>query len=159
MRKRITSEPITTADTADAQQWLDLDSLIRVELTSEDPLYPIEAAFMDNAGFYGWRAMDAGAQTVRLLFDTPHRIRRICLLFQDIETERTQEFVLRWRSATDPHSREIVRQQYTFSPPYTTEEREDYSVDLDALTELELCIVPEISGGPARASLAQLRLA
>jgi hypothetical protein len=52
-----------------------------------------------------------------------------------------------------------VRQQYTFSPPYSTEEREDYSVELDALTELELCIVPEISGGPARASLMQLRLA
>jgi len=158
MRKRIISDSAAD-DAADAQQWLDLESLTRVELTSEDPLYPIEAAFMENAGAYGWRAMDAGTQTVRLLFDAPHRIRRICLLFQEIETERIQEFVLRWRSGTHSQAREILRQQYTFSPPYTTEEREDYSLDLDAVTEIELCIVPEISGGPARASLAQLRLA
>jgi len=158
MRKRIISEPVADA-VADAQQWLDLDSLTRVELTSEDPLYPVEAAFLNNAESCGWRAMDAGTQTVRLLFDAPHRICRIYLLFQEVETARTQEFVLRWRSTSDPHTREIVRQQYTFSPPYSTEEREDYSVELDALTELELCIVPEISGGPARASLMQLRLA
>jgi hypothetical protein len=158
MRKRIISKPAAD-DAAEAQQWLDLESLTRIELTSEDPLYPIEAALMENAGAYGWRARDAGAQTVRLIFDAPHRIRRICLLFQETETRRTQEFSLCWRSATDPQTREIVRQQYTFSPPYTTEEREDYSVELDAATEVELRIVPEISGGPARASLAQLHLA
>src|SRR4030043_352705 len=38
-------------------------------------------------------------------------------------------------------------------------EVEDYDVDLDAVTALELRIVPDISGGTARASLAQLRVA
>jgi len=52
-----------------------------------------------------------------------------------------------------------VRQQYNFSPPATTSECEDYPVDLDGVTTIELSIVPDISGGPARASLAQLRLA
>ena len=36
---------------------------------------------------------------------------------------------------------------------------EDYSVDLDGVTTLELSIVPEIGGGTARASLAQFRVA
>src|SRR5438552_9305056 len=43
---------------------------------------------------------------------------------------RTQEFVLRWRSEDDPGFREIVRQQWNFSPPQTTREIEDYQVDL-----------------------------
>jgi hypothetical protein len=52
-----------------------------------------------------------------------------------------------------------VRQQYNFSPPETAREIEEYDVDLDAVTALELRIVPDISGGSALASLAQLRLA
>jgi hypothetical protein len=52
-----------------------------------------------------------------------------------------------------------VRQQYNFSPPEALSEVEDYDVDLDGVTALELKIVPDISGGSAQASLAQLRLA
>jgi hypothetical protein len=81
------------------------------------------------------------------------------LLFQEDKQERTQQFVLRWSSDGGQSYREIVRQQYNFSPPGTTSECEDYTVDLDGVTALELSIVPDISRGPARASLAQLRLA
>jgi hypothetical protein len=55
--------------------------------------------------------------------------------------------------------REILRQQYTFSPPGMTRECEDYTVDLAGVTALELRIVPNISGGDTRASFAQLRIA
>ena len=72
---------------------------------------------------------------------------------------RTQEFVLRWSTGAGASSREIVRQQYNFSPPDVTREVEDYAVDLDGLTMLELSIIPDISGGEARASLGQLRIA
>jgi len=51
-----------------------------------------------------------------------------------------------------------VRQQWNFSPPQTTREVETYRVDLVDVTILELVIVPDRSGGEARASLAQLRL-
>jgi hypothetical protein len=43
--------------------------------------------------------------------------------------------------------------------PTPTAEREDYSVDLEGVTNLELTIIPEIADGPARATLAQLCLA
>jgi hypothetical protein len=86
-------------------------------------------------------------------------LRRIHLVFYAGELKRTQEFVLRW-SPDDGHSyREILRQQYNFSPPDAAREVEDYDVDLDGVTALELRIVPDISGGSAWASLAQLRLA
>jgi hypothetical protein len=52
-----------------------------------------------------------------------------------------------------------VRQQYNFSPAGATRESEDYEVALDGVTALELVITPDVSGGPARASLEWLRLA
>jgi hypothetical protein len=52
-----------------------------------------------------------------------------------------------------------VRQQYNFSPPGTVSEAEEYCVDLDGVRALELRIIPDVSGGDARASLKQLRLA
>jgi hypothetical protein len=147
------------ATPAEDQQWLDLAPLARVECSSEDPAFPIETAFKTHAGSNGWQAMEPGAQAVRLLFHTPVQIRLIYLVFHEIEVARIQEFVLRWRSVADPEAREIVRQRFTFSPPGTAEEQALYTVELGGLTELELSIVPEISGGPARASLAQFRLA
>ncbi|MDB5306464.1 MAG: hypothetical protein JWO38_680, partial [Gemmataceae bacterium] len=40
----------------------------------------------------------------------------------------------------------------------TTEEVEDYRVEIDGATAVELRAVPDVSGGDARASLAELRL-
>jgi hypothetical protein len=95
----------------------------------------------------------------QLLFDKPQRIKVIELHFTEIERVRTQEYVLRWSGDAGLSYQEIVRQQYNFSPPGTVHEREIYTVDLNEVITLELGIVPDISGGSACASLAQLRLA
>ncbi|RZL89700.1 MAG: hypothetical protein EOP82_18540 [Variovorax sp.] len=156
MRKRIInfdSQNVVPAD----QGWLDLQSLAEVELTSEDQANPIEAALVSGAGL-GWRAAQAGEQTIRLLFDESQRVRRIQVLFHEDQQARTQEFVLRWSPDGGQSYREIVRQQYNFSPPDVTREFEDYTVDLADVTTLELRIVPDISGGDAQASVAQLRI-
>ena len=158
MRKKILHESAQIVPPADAQDWLDLEHLVQVELTSEDAQHPIESALIINGGS-GWRAQEPGKQSIRLLFDKPLRISRIQLLFQEDEQARTQEFVLRWSPGGGADYREIVRQQYNFSPPSVTRELEDYSVDLDGLSLLELIIIPDISGGKTRASLAQLWLA
>ena len=157
MRKRITSRDPHHVAPVD-QSWLDLQRLAQVELTSEDAAYPIEAALVPSAG-PGWRAAQAGEQTIRLLFGEVRRIRHIQLLFHEDRQARTQEFVLRWSPDGGQSYREILRQQYTFSPPGMTRECEDYAVDLAGVTALELRIVPDISGGDARASVAQLRIA
>jgi hypothetical protein len=135
-----------------------LQSLAQVELTSEDAANPIEGALVPSAGL-GWRAAQAGEQTICLLFDQLQRLRRIQLLFDEDQQARTQEFVLRWSPDGGQSYREVVRQQYNFSPPGVTREFEDYAVDLVGVTALELRIVPDISGGDARASVAQLRIA
>ena len=155
MRKQIVNHSSQQGSSAD-QNWLDLELRARVELTSEDAANPIEAALTAGAG---WRATEPGEQTIRILFDEPQQIRRIHLQFREEEQGRTQEFVLRWSADGGQSYREIVRQQYHFSPPDTTDEVEEYAVELEGVTALELRIVPDISGGESRASLAQLRLA
>ena len=142
----------------DDEVWLDLGHLAQVELTSEDAAHPVESALIPGiAG--GWLASDPGEQIVRLLFDEPLGLRRIHLLFSETMRERTQEFVLSWSRDGGRSYREIVRQQFTFSPPDTIREIEDYRVVLDGVNALELRIIPDISKGPACASLEQLRLA
>jgi hypothetical protein len=157
MRKRIIGHG--PGEVAGAEPgWLDLERLAEVEITSEDLGHPIDSALIPGAGS-GWRAAQPGEQTIRLRFNEPLRLKRIHLSFQEDEQERTQEFVLRWSPDGGQSYREIVRQQYNFSPPGAAREVEDYDVDLDGVMALELRIVPDISGGRARASLAQLRLA
>ena len=140
------------------QNWLDLEPLAQVEITSEDVEHPIESALIPGSGS-GWRAARPGEQIIRLLFDKPLKIRRIHLLFSEDQQERTQEFVLRWSSNQGESYREIVRQQYNFSPLAATREMEDYRVDLDQVTVLELGILPDIRGGSACGSLEELFLA
>ena len=157
MRKRIIGHGPREVSAAEPG-WMDLERLAQVEITSEDADHPIESALIPGTSL-GWQAAQPGEQTIRLLFDEPLRLKRIHLAFHEGEQERTQEFVLRWSSDGGQSYREIVRQQYNFSPPEAPREVEDYDVDLDGITALELKIVPDISGGRARASLAQLRVA
>jgi hypothetical protein len=157
MRKRISSQPQRESPSVNTA-WLDLEALARVEVTSEDAAHPIESALLP-VGATGWRAESPGEQTIRLLFEVPQSLRRIRLLFREEKESRTQEFVLRWSPMVDGSSREILRQQYHFSLSGATEEIEDYRVELEDVVALEVTIVPNISGGEACASLAELRLA
>lgn len=152
MRKRVMNE-----EPAEDQPGLDLEQVASVEITSEDPAHPIESALRGDSG--GWRASTPGEQAIRLIFDQPTRLRRIDLRFEEPGTSRTQEFVLRWSPDGGRSYREIVRQQYTFSPPGTTFETERYAVDLAGVTVLELRLIPDIAGGAALASLGRLQVA
>jgi hypothetical protein len=158
MRKRLIT-PKPQDSSSPNEDWLDLESAAVVEVTSEENGYPVEFALLSGET-QGWRAADAGTQTIRLVFDIPQRIIRIWLVFEETAAERTQEFVLRWFSDGGHSFQEIVRQQWNFSPPDTTRETEDYRVELSDVAVLELVIVPDKRRGvAARASLKSLRLA
>ena len=157
MRKLITGESKQLQPSDKPGDWLGLEQLVQVEMTSEDTEHPIESALLENNGS-GWRANEPGKQTIRLVFDKPQKISRIQLLFEESEHERTQEFALHWSPDDTDSKREIVRQQYNFSPAGNTRELEDYTVNLDDVLILEINIIPDISGGNARATLARLRI-
>src|SRR6266853_4730662 len=139
------------------QAWMDVDRVASVEVSSEESDYPIECALLLE-GKRGWRAANPGAQTIRLIFDQPQKLRRILLVFEDTENSRTQEFVLQWSPDIESSLREIIRQQWNFSPPDSILETEDYSVELSGVKVLELMIIPKKNGAEVRASLVSLRL-
>ena len=156
MRKRLitpTAERIRTR----GEGWLDVERAAVVEVTSEDKDCPVEAAIVSGDA-RGWRAAASGSQTIRLVFDQPQRLRCISLVFEENEIARTQEFVLQWSPDGGRSVKEIIRQQWNFSPPESIREVEEYRVELSGVTLLELAINPNIGGGAARASLKNLRL-
>lgn len=156
MRKNVV--PLSTTENPwQTDGWLDLNQIARVEVTSEALGFPIEAALIPGAGVE-WRAADAGPQTIRLHFDGPQKITRIRIRFEATGQPRAQEFSLQWSNNGGGSYQGIVRQQYNFSPPSTSHEEETYRVDLVGVTDLELRIVPDVSGGGACATLAELRL-
>ena len=152
MRKRLIAQ--NRLETGD---WLDLQTLAQVEISSEDPAHPIEFALSDHED--GWQAAESGEQVVRVLFDEPRELRVIELTFDEHRAARTQEFLLRWSPDGGRSYRDIVRQQFTFSPPGTTRETERLTVNLREVTAVELKIVPDISHGSVHASLRSLRMA
>jgi len=156
MRKRLIT-PTQETIRSRGEGWLDVERAAVVEVTSEDTDCPIESAFVSGDD-RGWRAAAPGEQTIRLVFDQPQRLKQISLVFEEKEVSRTQEFALRWSADGGSSFREIVRQQWNFSPPETIRESEEYQVELPNVTILELILVPSTSGGPARASLKSLRL-
>jgi hypothetical protein len=164
MRKSIvTPNPATKTPISD--NWRDLERIARVEITSEDPAFPIEHA-LGKADTAGWKAATPGPQVIRLLFDEPQTIRRLALHFVEKTAERSQEFAVYAHAdgaSTGAELREVLRQQWNFSPNGTTEEVEDFTLDLTGVTILELRIDPDRSHDPKEsknyASLQSLKLA
>jgi hypothetical protein len=154
MRKS-TISPLQDDTSSNHEAWLDVESLARVELTSEQESYPFESALVAGQG---WRASGPGKQTIRLVFAHPQRLRRIKLQFVETAIARAQEYVLRCSCDGGRTFRDIVRQQWNFSPDGSTVQTEEHQVDLANVDVLELSIVPDTSGGSACASLAQLRI-
>jgi len=156
MRKRLISTP-GRVDPTLAHDWLELGQAALVEVTSEEDGYPVERALLPGRE-RGWRAGTPGTQLIRLLFDRPQTIRVIRLVFKEYQAPRTQEFVLRWLPHGTESWKEVVRQQWNFSPPQTVEECEEYKFDLASAAALELSINPDISQQGVRASLESLQL-
>jgi|SRR4051794_27416729 hypothetical protein len=156
MRKSVLSED-SAEKTSKEPAWWDIDQLATVEVSSEHPDHPIEAALIPGSGSF-WQAAKPGPQKVRIKFDQPQRVSRIGLLFQEAGRERTQEFVVRWLSANDSAFQEVVRQQFNFSASAPTE-REEYTVALSGVAAVELEIVPDIRDRNAVATLARFCIA
>jgi hypothetical protein len=157
MRKRIVERPEATHAAGTNSRHLPIEAIAQVEVTSESPEYPIDAAFC-SSNVSGWRASAPGEQRIAILFDQPETVRKMTLTFVETERPRTHEFVLTWSSQADGAANIIVRQQWTFSPSGSTTESETYFVDLKNVRLLELMIKPDLSDPTAIASLREWRI-
>src|ERR1700761_716870 len=133
MRKSIVS-PSAVAATPISDLWRDLERIARVEISSEDAAFPIEQA-LGKKDTTGWRAATTGPQLIRMHFDEPFNIKRLRLHFVDKTAERSQEFAV--FAGAGSELKEIVRQQWSFSPQGSTEEIEDYPGKLSGITMQE----------------------
>jgi hypothetical protein len=136
MRKSILQAPAVTGPID--SPGLNLEEIAQIELSSEDAQYPFEHALRSTLD--GWKASTAGPQVIRVLFDHPQSISRIQLQFCERSRERSQEFAIFATSAGQ--RRNVVRQQWTFSPDHSPVENEEYTVNLSAVSVLELEIDP-----------------
>jgi hypothetical protein len=162
MRKSLVEQNSQVKNSSGSQDvWLDLDALATIQITSEDPSFPIEDALNSNSS-NGWKAAARGPQFIRMNFDSPITVRRIHLRFVEKSCERSQEIAV-YAASNVGDLREIVRQQFNFSSSGATEEIEDFTVNLDAVTSLELRIDPDRAHDPTHsqnfATLQSLRLA
>jgi hypothetical protein len=142
--------------TSSSNDWLGVEAIAGIGVTSEADDAPIENAFYPDRQT-GWRAGEPGPQIIQVTLSGPTNIRHIQLVFRESQFARTQEFTLRCTVAGGER-REVIRQQWTFSPQGSTEEVEDYCVTLDDVVVLELAITPDINKGGAHASPLRLRI-
>jgi F5/8 type C domain len=155
LRKQILTTPEATPDRG-AQK--DIAALATVFVSSEDPRHPIDYAF-DGQGGPGasrWIAAESGEQTLILAFDAPQAIRKILVEVEELSISRTQEIAVSISQDGGRTYRELVRQEYNFSPPGTTLEHEEWSIKADAISHLQLRIKPDKGGQAGRATLTML---
>jgi hypothetical protein len=156
MKKTVIAHPTQSVNFPETELWLDIAMLADVEISSEDSTHPFKASL--SMGGSGWRASVPGPQVIRVVFHKPQSIRHIHLEFSEANLERTQEFRVVAHFPEMPQT-EIVRQQWSFSPDGSTSEIEDYRIDLQQVTALELQIDPGRHDKQCLASLDFIALA
>lgn len=139
---------------------LDVPAVATAHITSEAADHPIENAFDGNRGPGGsrWIAATPGEQTLILALDAPQSIRQILLEVEETQDHRTQELQVSVSRDGGREYQDLVRQEFNFSPPGTTFEREAWPVGGGRVTHLRLWIKPDKGGRPCRASLTSLVL-
>jgi hypothetical protein len=91
-------------------------------------------------------------------FDTARNLHKVTLEVEETNVSRTQEFALRISFDGGLTYREVLRQEYNFSPPGTTFEHEGWRVPAEGVTNLWFWIRPDKAGRPCRASITSLAL-
>ena len=159
LRKQVV--PKHSTQSASLEGEISVADVATVQVTSEEADHPIDNAFDHNRGPGGsrWIADEPGEQTVILLFDSPQTIRQIGMEVEELAVRRTQELSVSVSSDGGRTYRELVRQEFNFSPPGTSFERELWSTPTAAVTHLRLEIKPDKGGRVGRATLTSLTLA
>ena len=131
-----------------------------VLVTSELPDHPIDYMCdgQRGPGSTRWIAEQPGDQTIVLAFDTAQNINTVSLEIEEAEVSRTQEITLATSRDGGHTYRELLRQEFNFSPSGTTFEHEEWRVAAEGITNLRVWIRPDKGGKPCRASITSLVL-
>src|SRR3954462_6575342 len=119
LRKQIIKPALSAPDFIPGE--IDIACAATVLVTSEDPKHPVDHAFDNHRGPGGtrWIAGEFGEQTVIVAFDAPQAIDRVILEIEEPDVVRTQELHLAISTDGGRIYRDVLRQEYNFSPPGT----------------------------------------
>lgn len=155
MRKKILKE--TPPAPRESGGGLDVPAIATALCTSELEGHPVEYMF-DGRLDTRWVADADGEQTLILAFDTAQTLSRVALLIEERTERRTQELDLALSTDGGLTFREVVRQEFNFSPDGTTIQRQDWQLPPgQPCTHLRLHIRPDKSGA-GRATVTSLTL-
>ena len=157
LRKQLlTTHAIPTAGALER----DITTIATVLVTSEDPDHPIDHVFdgQRGPGASRWIAAQSGEQRVILAFDAPQTIQKLRVEIDEPDVNRTQEMDVSISTDGGQTYRELLRQEYTFSPPGTSHEHEQWTVNAGGVSHLQLRIKPDKGGRACRATLTSLTL-
>jgi len=156
LRKQILSEPSAAGvPRADVK---DIPALATVLVTSEAPGHPVDYLFDASGGPGGtrWMAGADGEQTLVLAFDAPQTIRAIGIEAEEPSATRTNVLVISLSGDGGRTYQERIRQEFNFSQPGTTFEREEWAVPAERITHVRVVIQPDKGHAPHRATLTSL---
>lgn len=141
-------------------QKLPLLSLAEVQASSEAKGQPILLAFDEGhgPGATYWKAGDPGEQTITVVFREPCSLEQVTIEVEEREITRTQEVQLALSTDGGLTYRELVRQEFNFSPNGATWEKEAWKVLQNHVTHVRLVIKPDKGRSDCYASLTSLGL-
>lgn len=147
MHKRLMSEETLVSTERPGE--LDIAGLAEFAYSSEDSAQPLEHLMDGRRGPGGTRWASARPNTTErivLAFDPAQRISGLSYEVEERCEERTQEVRVEV-SADHGHTyRQVLVQEYTFSPQGATFQHEDLRFDLPGITHLRLTIFPNKRG-------------
>jgi hypothetical protein len=125
-----------------------------------NPDHPVEHLLDRHSGPGATRWISARPDTIEHVvveFDQSQTISRLVYEVEETVRERTQEVRVEVSEGGARTYRQILVQEYNFSPRGATYQREEQRLDLDRVTHLRLIIVPN-KNGSGTATLTALRL-
>ena len=158
VRKRLLSQ--ADANPTAVAGEIDIAGHAVLAYTSDDPDHPIENLIDGHHGRRGtfWAgARPNTTECIVLEFDQPQRVS--CLIYEVEESscERTQEVRVEVSSDGARTYRQVLVQEYAFSPAGATFQHEEQRFNALPITHLRLTIVPD-KHGSGQAKLNSLRL-
>lgn len=141
----------TAASRTAGTRWLDLDALADVTIVAAGRRAPRNS--------HTWLADCPGEQLIEIRFRHPMSVSRVRVVSCETDQSRTQEITI-WASLRrGERHREVLRQQFNFSPGEATEQVEEYALQLEEVSALHVRIVPCVNGRRAVARVSELRVA
>jgi hypothetical protein len=139
---------------------VDIVSCATIAYSSENPAHPVEHLVDGVSGPGATRWISARPDVIEQIvveFDQPQTISRLVYEVEEAVRERTQEVRVEVSQDGGRTYRQLLVQEYTFSPGGATYQREEQRLNLHQVSHLRLTIVPN-KNGSGTATLTALRL-